>query len=332
VTATSETPVVTVVVPMLNEREAIGHCLDTLARQTHPTSHLDVVVVDGGSTDGSREVVIERSMSEPWIRLVENPDRRASSAFNRGIDAAKGDFVCLVSAHGEVERDYVSRSLAVLEETGAVGVGGRLRHEGTDAAGRAIGAAMVSPFGMASPFRFGSSRRDVDTIGHPMYRRHVFDDVGLFDESLERNSDYEMNWRIREAGGRLVFEPSIETVYRPRPSLTHLARQFWWYGWWKATVLRRHPRSLRARHAVPPLAVIAMATSPLLARTRWGRRSLALGGSGYAVAIVVATAAAHPRRRGADIRTLALAFPTMHACWGAGLLAGSAGQLRRARR
>jgi succinoglycan biosynthesis protein ExoA len=313
-------PVVTVVVPMLNEMGFIDDCLDGFAKQTYPLDLLDVVVVDGGSTDGSRQVVEARAAGVAWLRVIDNPARIVSAAFNRGVEAARGDVVCLFSAHGVPDPEYVARSVAVLRDTGAVGVGGRYLHVGTDPVSRAVGLAMVSWFGMASPHRFASARADVDTISHPAYLRSALLAVGPFDETLTRNEDYELNYRLRAAGERLVFDPGIVSVYRPRAGLAAMVRQFYWYGRGKAAVIRRHPRSLRPRHLVPPAAVAAgsMALPVLL----WpgGRRVVAVGAAAYVGLAVTAVASAHPNDHDASPAVLALCFPLMHAAWGAGFL------------
>ena len=314
-------PVVSIVVPMLDELGYIEECLDGFARQTYPLDLLDVLVVDGGSTDGSRAYVDKLASAAGWVRVVDNPRRRASAAFNRGVEEAKGDVICLFSAHGVPDERYVERSVEVLAETGAAGVGGRYLHVGRDRVSNAVGLAMVSPFGMASPHRFASRRQDVDTISHHAYRRDPIVDVGRFDESLLRNSDYELNYRLREGGARLVFDPTVVSVYRPRRSLRALARQFWWYGRWKVRVAQRHPGSLRPRHLVAPAAVVAAATAPLLTVSRTGRRFVFAGVVAYLLGVVAATAASRPDVHDADPIVLAVAFPVMHASWGSGFLA-----------
>ncbi|MDQ3756274.1 MAG: glycosyltransferase family 2 protein [Actinomycetota bacterium] len=321
-----------VVVPMLDELGYIEECLDGFARQTYPLDSLEVLVVDGGSTDGSRQLVESMAVERPWLRILDNPARRASAAFNRGVESARGDVVCLFSSHGVPDTDYVERSVAVLLETAAAGVGGCYRHEAREPVAQALGLAMVSPFGMASPHRFARARREVDTISHPAYRRDALTDVGPFDESLERNSDYEMNWRLRERGYRLVFDPTIGSVYRPRGSLSKLGRQFWWYGRWKVRVLRRHPASVRARHLVPPVATAGMAAGPLLLASRRGRSVVATGAAVYGGVLAAALVHSRPRRRRADPFAFAAAFPVMHVAWGAGFLMSVAELLVRKRR
>ena len=315
-----ELPIATVVIPMLDEAEHIEACLDAFGKQTYPLDHLDVVVVDGGSTDGSRALVEARAAREPWIRVVDNAAGRASAAFNRGVEAAKGSVVFLFSAHGVPENDYVASSVTALRESGVAGVGGRYEHVGLDRRSSAIGLAMVSPFGMASPHRFAARRQEVDTISHPAYRREVMLEVGPFDETLLRNSDYEFNYRMRALGYRLLFDPSVGSIYRPRPSLRALARQFWWYGRWKARVVARHPGSRRARHLVPPAVVVVLSLSPILAGFPSGRRLLPRLGGLYGALVLAAVVHSRPSQHQADPLVLAAAFPVMHVSWGAGYL------------
>lgn len=313
-------PVVSVVIPMLNERGYIERCLSAFALQTYPLDRLDVIIVDGGSTDGSRRIADAWAARHSWIRVVDNPRKKAAAAFNVGVGSAVGEIVCLFSSHGEPDSTYVERSVEVLHETEASGVGGTYRHEGLDPVSNAIGLAMVSPLGMASPHRYANHRREVDTISHPAYLRAVLLDIGPFDETLERNSDYELNYRMRAAGHRLFFDPSIGSLYRPRPSLGALAQQFWWYGRWKARVAERHPGSLRPRHLAPPAAVAGALASPAAVRHRAGRRIVCLSAFAYAAAVCAAVLMARPRQHDADPWSLYAAFPIMHTAWGAGFL------------
>lgn len=318
-------PSVTIAIPMLNEISAIKDCLDSFGRQDYPLDRLEALVIDGGSTDGSREYVEKRAETQSWIRIVDNPLGSAAAAFNIGTNEGRGEIVFLFSSHGVPESDYVSRSVKVLVETGAAGVGGRYLHIGTTPEASAIGAAMVSPFGMASAHRFATSRQDVDTISHPAYWRHILREVGGFDESLSRNSDYEINIRLRRAGHRLVFDPSIESIYRPRPNLRRLSSQFWHYGRWKAHVARQHPEDVKPRHVVAPAFAAFAANTPILLTQPVGRRVVAAVALAYGGATAAATykaAASHPVP--VSKRTLAAAFPTMHISWGSGVLASLA--------
>jgi hypothetical protein len=179
---------------------------------------------------------------------------------------------------------------------------------------------MVSWFGMASPHRFASARADVDTISHPAYLRSALLGVGPFDETLTRNEDYELNYRLRAAGERLVFDPGIVSVYRPRAGLAAMARQFYWYGRGKAAVIRRHPRSVRLRQVVPPVAVAAAVAAPALLATPNGRKVVGGVAAAYAALTAAAVASAHAPENEASAPVLAACFPLMHAAWGTGFL------------
>ncbi|MEM7141631.1 MAG: glycosyltransferase family 2 protein [Actinomycetota bacterium] len=315
-----ETPVVTIAIPMLNEAGYIVSCLDSFAAQDYPLDHIDAMVIDGGSTDGSRLVVEAYAEKHPWVRVVENPEGTASAAFNVGMRQAHGDVVCLFSSHGVADADFVSRSVAALHRSGAAGVGGSYRHEGLDPVSSAIGIAMVSRVGMASPHRFAESARDVDTISHPAYWRDAMLEIDGFDQTLMRNSDYEFNFRMRQAGHRLHFDPAIGSVYRPRPNLNSLFRQFWYYGKWKAKVAEQHPSSVRPRHLVAPAAAAAAAVTPVLLSQRRLRPLALLGWGAYSAVIAYGVVSADRQEREVSTPTLAAAFPVMHMAWGAGFI------------
>lgn len=313
-------PTVTVAVPMLNEAQYIVSCLDAFGAQDWPIDKLDILVIDGGSGDGSKLVVEAYAEKHPWVRLVDNECGTASAAFNIGMHQALGEVVCLFSSHGVPDTDYVRRSVEALHRSGAAGVGGSYRHIGLDPISRAIGLAMVSPVGMASPHRYATESRDVDTISHPAYWRDAMLDIGGFDEELLRNSDFEFNFRMREAGHRLHFDPAIGSIYRPRPNLNALFRQFWYYGKWKAKVVEQHPTSLAPRHAVAPLAVLGVGLTPLLWLVRPLRPVVALAFASYGAVIAYGVRKADAAAHDASVTTLAAAFPTMHLAWGGGFI------------
>lgn len=326
---TTDRPLVSIVVPMLDEIDSVRACLDSFERQSYPVDRIELLVVDGGSQDGSRELVEQRS-GPLRVRVIDNPARRASAAFNRGVEAANGDVICLFSAHGVADERYVETSVAALRSSGAAGVGGRYLHVGVDPVSNAIGLAMVSPFGMASPHRFATDRSEVDTISHPAYWAGELRSVGPFDETLMRNSDYELNWRLRASGRTLVFDPAISSVYRPRRSLRALARQFWWYGRWKERVVSQHPGSLKPRHLVPPAFVSGLAIAPVVALTATGRRLIVATASVYGAMVILAVVQARPRQHRAHVPTLVACFPVIHLSWGGGYLLSLLQRVHRA--
>ena len=313
-------PIVSIAIPMLNEARYIVACLDSFAGQDYPKDRLDVMVIDGGSDDGSPLVVEAYARDNPWVRLVPNPTGTASAAFNIGIEQARGSMVGLFSSHGVADPSYISASVAALGEAGVAGVGGRYRHEGTTPKSTAIGLAMVNKVGMASPHRFATEARDVDTISHPIYWRQAMIDVGGFDEALMRNSDYEFNIRMRKAGHRLRFEPLVGSVYRPRRNLNALFRQFWFYGKWKARVVQQHPEHARLRHFVAPITAAGFALSPVAWRWRRLRPLLIAAGVAYGGVVAYGVTSADTDGKDVSLPTLAAAYPTMHLAWGAGFI------------
>lgn len=314
-------PFVTIIVPMLNEEGHIAACVEGLRQQTY-RGPMEVLVVDGGSSDRSREIVTELGRRDSAVRLVENPRRRPAAAANVGVAAARGEVLCFLSAHGEPLPTYVEASVSLLLSSGAAGVGGSYEHVGTDASSQAIGLAMSSPFGMASTHRIAGHQQEVDTISHPTFWRSAILDAGGYDEALTSNEDYELNHRVRTRVGPLVFSPEIRSVYRPRSTLRALARQFHAYGIGKAEVARLHPDSVRLRHVVPPAMVVALALAPVAALHPLGRRVMAAGAGSYAVLIGAAVRRDRPWTHGASVATFVLALPTMHLSWGAGVLRG----------
>lgn len=306
---------------MLNEIDYIEACIVGVQAQTCPKEWIiEILVVDGGSTDGSRELVRRLADGDSRVRLVDNPRVLAAAAANVGIAEATADYLCFISAHGAPDADYVEKSVLALAETGATGVGGSYRHEGTDPDSSAIGLAMASPFGMASPHRIATERQVVDTISHPVFRRQALVDVGGYDENLHRNEDYELNYRLRKNGGTLVFTPEISTLYRPRGSLRALAVQFHAYGEGKAAFLFLHPEAAKLRHLVPPVVVAA---GPALGIAAWwwtpARLLLGLGSAGYVAGVAEAVRRARPWRHGARTTTFVAALPILHVAWGSGL-------------
>jgi succinoglycan biosynthesis protein ExoA len=251
--------------------------------------------------------------------VVDNPQGGTPGGLNRAIAAATGEVIARVDAHAELQPGYLRRAVVTLRETGAVNVGGVQRAVGTTPMQRAIAAAMSSRFGTGDArFHYGGDAGATDTVYLGVFDRMALDAVGGFDERLQRNQDYELNWRLREAGGTVWFDPQLEVVYRPRSDLRALGRQYWSYGRWKRVVLRQHPGSLRWRQLVPPAAVAANAAGLVgTVVTPW---TLVIPGT-YLAGVVVAAVIAGRRDPATTLRLPAV-FATMHHAWGAGFLAG----------
>jgi len=227
--------------------------------------------------------------------------------------------VARMDGHAVLPAGYLARAVALLDRTGAVNVGGVQEPWGQTPFEEAVGRAMVSRFGSGDArFHHGGPAGAVDTVYLGVFQRTAVEAVGLFDEALVRNQDYELNWRLREAGGTIWFDPELRVGYRPRGTLGGLARQFFGYGRWKRVVVGRHPRSLRWRQVVAPVATLAVAVGLIVGA--WWPPALVVPAA-YLAAVVLASLAAgrHP----ATVLRLLAVYPTLHLSWGVGFLAGS---------
>jgi GT2 family glycosyltransferase len=326
-------PVLSFVVATWQEAAFIGPCLERLLAQDIEAG-IEVLVVDGGSTDGTRELVEQAAEADGRVTLVDNPARVAPAAFNLGIAASHGRYVSLIGAHSLPQTDYARRLVRAFEETGAWLVGGRAVSEpatgGHVAAG--IARAMASPLGVGgATFRLSDQAGWADTGFPGAYRRELFEAIGPFDEELVRNQDDDLHLRARLAGYRLWYEPELATVYHPRSTLVGLWRQYEQYGFWRAVTLRKHRRLASPRQAAPGLLVAGLVLGVPLGA--W-RRSLRLGWAAGLTAwvAVVAAAGLRERRRGADPATsaaAATAVATMHLSYGKGFWRGVAVEILR---
>lgn len=327
-------PTVSVFIPCYNERRTITGVLDALRKQTYPLDQMEVVIADGMSDDGTREVLHEYQRVHPEMKLVlvDNPQRIIPAALNRAIAAAQGEILVRMDAHSKPPESYVATCVAVLEETGAANVGGRwdIQPSGSTWLARAIAAAAAHPLGAGGArYRVNGEAGEVETVPFGAYPRGWLEKVGGYDESLLTNEDYELNERLRKVGGVVWFDPRIETVYYARATLGALWRQYARYGYWKAHMLKRYPGSLKWRQALPPLFVLALFVLAggafLLPAARW-LFALQLG----SYLLVLSMAGMRVARRRHDLVLapgFALAVAVMHLAWGGAFLWSALQQL-----
>ena len=316
------TPIVSVVIAMRNEENYIARCLQSVIDQDYPGEQVEILVVDGMSTDSSRDVVSEFAGRYANIRLLDNEKKIAPAAFNLGIRNAKGSIVAIIGAHCSLAPDYLSNCVQYLSTREADCVGGPIENIGEGFWGQAISLAMSSPFGVGDAhFRYSHQERYVDTLAFGAYRREVFDKIGLFDEKLVRNQDYDLNYRLRKAGGKILLTPAIKSRYYTRSSLKKLCSQYLLYGFWKVRMLRKHPRSLRVRQLVPPLFVLALllsgALSAISSLAAWVFALVVASYLSLSLAFSFSIAA---RKGWRYFPILPVIFAYLHLSWGLGFL------------
>jgi glycosyltransferase involved in cell wall biosynthesis len=326
------TPTVTIIIPMRNESATIEACLDSVLASRLPEGMtLELLVLDGESSDDSAARVRGVMARDPRVRLLSNPGRLQAHAFNLGLAEARGRYVVRMDAHSLYADDYVSESIRLLEETGAENVGGLQRATGKGWAARAIAAAVSSRFAAGdAKYRHATEPMFTDTVYLGAWRVETLRRLGGMRTDWAVNEDYEMNVRLRAAGGRVYLSPTIHSTYFVRSSLIKLARQYFRYGFWKVRTLMEHPGSLRWRQLVPPAFVLSLLATPfLVAAFGWvGAIHLGL----YVVASFLASVSLVRQHGLAILPLLPVVFAVIHCAWGTGFLAGLVHWSRAARR
>ncbi len=316
-------PFVSVIVPMRNERRYIERCLRSLVEQNYSHDRYEVIVVDGSSDDGSRELVDTFREALPDLRVVENRGRHTSRGLNIGLAFARGDVIARVDAHAAVASDYLRQSVAALERTHADAVGGPIRTLGEGPSGETIALAVSSPFGVGNAvFRYSEKEQWTDTVAFPAYRRDVFDRIGPFAE-IDGGEDDEFHFRLLDSGGKILLTPAIRSTYYARQTYFELARQYFGYGQAKVVVLSRHPKRTRLRQLVPSAFVVALVATLALAFFG-GMFAMPLGvlWGGYFVASFAVAAVIASKHGWRQVIRLPAAFACMHVAYGLGFLSG----------
>jgi succinoglycan biosynthesis protein ExoA len=318
---------VTVIMPVRNEAAFISRSLGAVLAQDYPQELTEVLVVDGMSTDGTRDVVREFRGEHPQLHLMDNPAGIVAPGLNLALRASRGEIIIRVDGHCEIAPDYVRRCVQHLEQDDVDGVGGPWETVGTTPQGNAIALAVSSPFGVGgAAFRTVHDRSMlVDTVGFPAYTRRAVERAGAYDEELVRDQDDEYNSRLRKLGARILLSPDIRARYYSRSSFRSLWRQYFQYGYWKVRVLQKHPRQMRARHFVPAAFLLALFGAGLLAVfDPVGWTLLAVIAAAYMVANLGASVWTAARSGWRYFPSVSLAYAILHVSYGLGFLVGLA--------
>jgi succinoglycan biosynthesis protein ExoA len=324
---------VSIVVPCRNEAKYIRKLLDSVIAQDLTGIDWELLIADGMSDDGTREILAEYHARLPQIRLIDNPGRAVSPGLNRAIADAKGDIILRMDAHTEYAPNYVKKCVEVLKSTGAANVGGPALARSEGYWGRAIATAYRSPFACGGA-RFHNPNFEgfVDTVPYGCWWRHQLQEVGGFDERLVRNQDDELNLRISRQGGKIWQTPEIVSWYHPRSTLRALYRQYFQYGFWKVAVIQKHKLPASWRHMIPVLwvifhfaSILTVAATELLGRRDLTTLAASLWFVGIAAYLGVSLLAAvkAAREDGWELLpALPVAFGVYHFSYGFGFLCG----------
>jgi succinoglycan biosynthesis protein ExoA len=324
-------PFVSIVIPVRNEAAFIGDLIDAVLRQDYPQDRVEVIVADGMSTDGTRQILTALQADRPRLVVLDNPGRIVPTGLNLAVARARGEVIVRIDGHAVIAPDFIRQNVALLaEHPEAWSVGGPIRHAATTTFGKAVAIAMSHPLGVGNALhRYPEYEGYTEGAQFPAIRRWVFDRIGAFDERLVRNQDDEFNYRIRRAGGKVYVSPRVRYAYFVRGRIGQLFKQYFQYGFWRIPVIEKHGRPTTLRQMVPTLlhgAFLLLA----LAGLWWRQPVLAvILPMSYAGALLLASTALIPANGARVSAGVPVAIATMHAGYGWGLAYGMWARLFR---
>lgn len=321
----SDDDVATVVIPARNEERFIGQCLESVLSQTYP--RLQVLVVDGASSDRTVAVAARYADSDPRVEVLHNPDRTVPVGLNIALAAAKGRYFVRIDAHSTVPPEYVATAVELLRRGQWGGVGGRKDGVGVTPTGTAIACVMSTRFGVGdSLYHYGEAPQVAEHVPFGAYETELVRELGGWNESLPVNQDFEFDHRVRKSGRDLLFDPDLTVEWHCRQTLRELFRQYRRYGQGKSMVARLHPESMGARHLAAPALVAVIGAALVNVPHRPRRAALLL--FPYVAALGVSSYLAARRVQGVRAKlAVPAAYACMHVGWGVGFWEGVLAQL-----
>ena len=323
----AEFPFVSIIMAIRNEATFIEDCLSAILSQQYPHDKLEILIADGESDDETLSKITQSTNNDIYVTILINPHHHQSYGLNQLIQKAKGEIIIRIDGHTLIEPDYVQACVNTLQHTDADCVGGNQHFEGITSMGKSIAIANQSWFSVPSQFRIGKTEGPVDTVYLGAWHKIIFDRIGLFNTTLLGNEDYELCYRIRQAGGLVYLNPKIRSTYYGRQNLKDLWRQYFRYGRSKLQMLLQYPQSTKPRHFVAPVFVMMLIIGGILAffwhlfLYIWG-----LSIASYMLLMSIATIqAVHKHGQAMDEQRvhyyrLPFIFLIIHFAWGLGFL------------
>jgi len=319
---------------VLNEARYLAESVRRILSQEYG-GELELVIALGPSRDGTDRIARQLAASDRRIRLVTNPTGRTPAGLNSAALAASHDIIARVDGHGSLLPRYMEKAVLLLEKTGAANVGGLMLAVGETGFEQAVARAYSSRIGLGGgTFHVGGTAGPAESVYLGVFRREVLQRLGGFNEHYHRAQDWELNFRIRQAGEVVWFSPDLAVTYRPRSSWTELVRQFFHTGRWRREVIRQYPETVCARYLAPPVVTAAMVLGAVLGAVALVVE-VPLLHAGWAAPLTYllgVLAAASWESRGLRFQARAwmpVVLATMHLSWGAGFLFGRRPGVRR---
>ena len=255
---------ISIILPVLNEADHLEESVQSILTQDY-LGDIEIILAIAPSQDETEKIAHALADKDSRIVLVENPSGRTASALNIAIAATKYSIIVRVDGHSHIPKNYLTLVSEILEKTGAVNVGGVMDAQGRTLFERGVARAMKSALGVgASRFHTGGAAGEADTVYLGAFRKEALIAAGSFDERFTRAQDWELNHRLRKAGGKIYFDPRLVVTYRPRSSVLALAKQYFNYGRWRRVVSRTHQGTINYRYLAPPVAVLGSLLSILM--------------------------------------------------------------------
>jgi glycosyltransferase involved in cell wall biosynthesis len=309
-------PSISVILPVLNEQSHLESSVRSILSQDYK-GPIEVILAIGPSKDKTLEIAERLASSDSRVVLLENPTGKTAAGLNLALKKTMNPVVVRVDAHAEIPENYLSLIVEVLNKTGAVNVGGVMAAVGKTIFEKSVAGAMRSAFGVgASRFHTGGEAGPVDTVYLGAFRREALIAIGGFDERFTRAQDWELNFRLRENGGVIYFDPRLHVTYRPRSTVRALAKQYFEYGRWRRVVSRRHKGTINYRYLAPPVALVGFLASGVLGLFL----SPILFFPAAIYCLFVLGASLKISSSICEFFLLLLVLPTMHFAWGAGFI------------
>jgi len=262
--STQLNPGVSVILPILNEERDLSECISAILQQKYD-GKFEVILALGPSTDNTNQIAKSLAKSDSRIKLIENPTGKTAAALNLAIAVASFEIICRIDGHAEISDTYIKTAVEIMNQTGAVNVGGLMNAAATSGFQSVVARAMRSRIGVgASKFHTGGKAGPADTVYLGTFKKSAILQAGGFDEKYIRAQDWELNHRLRLNGGLIWFDPRLVVTYRPRDTFGKLAKQYFEYGRWRRAVSRKHQGTVNYRYLAPPIALVINSLSLIL--------------------------------------------------------------------
>jgi succinoglycan biosynthesis protein ExoA len=315
---------VSVVIPCFNEIMHIEASVRSILDQEKPAEGFEIIVADGRSDDGTQDILRILASRYSELRVIDNPGRITPHAMNVGIRAARGKYVAILGAHCHYSSNYLRTCVELLDEhPEASCVGGPIMSAGRSLFGQAVAAAMSNPVVIGNAkHRHPNYEGYAEGACYPVFRKEIFDKIGLYDENLVRNQDDELNYRLTKSGSKVFLSPRARCTYFVRETVGSLFRQYFQYGYWRVAVLKKHRIPASFRHIIPPLFISFMFAAGIAALLLpgWWRMVAMVPYLLYGATLLVAGM----RASDSEDRRIALLFPiaaaTIHMGYATGFL------------